>query len=85
MLELDICGEILPLADEQVDWLIARASGDAGRSARRRDLAGLLRARTRDASPSARLALRRFEARTLTTLLAERERDLAGNGALGRS
>lgn len=47
MLELDICGETLPLADEQVDWLIARARRDAGGSARHRDLADLGRHRFR--------------------------------------
>lgn len=70
--ELDLNGKRISLSEEEVRWLVARGTAQAGVSSQRRDLALILeRALSRDMESKV-VVLRRFEGRTLEALLRER-------------
>ena len=70
MVEIDANGQRMLLDDGEVEWLIARASAASGRSSACRDLALLLESRVSSHRP---IALRRSEARTLASVLDQRD------------
>jgi hypothetical protein len=72
MVEVDLNGKRITLSEEEVRWLIAQGTAQAGFSSQRRDLALIFqRALSQDAASKV-VVLRRFEARTLEALLRER-------------
>jgi hypothetical protein len=72
MVEVDLNGKRVTLSEEEVRWLIAQGTAQAGFSSQRRDLALIFkRACSTDGAPKL-VVLRRFEARTLEALLRER-------------
>jgi hypothetical protein len=72
MVEVDLNGKRTNLSEEEVRWLIAQGTAQAGFSSQRRDLALIFkRALSPDVATKV-VVLRRFEARTLEALLRER-------------
>jgi hypothetical protein len=71
MVELDLNGKRISLSEEEVRWLIARGTAQAGVSSQRRDLALLLELALSPDVKAKPVVLRRFEARTLEALLRE--------------
>jgi hypothetical protein len=71
MVELDLNGKRISLSEEEVRWLIARGTAQAGVSSQRRDLALLLERALLPDVKAKPVVLRRFEARTLEALLRE--------------
>lgn len=72
MVELDLNGKRINLSKEEVRWLIARGTAQAGVSSQRRDLALILKRALSSDREAKLVVLRRFEARTLEALLRER-------------
>lgn len=72
MMQVDLNGKRTSLSEEEVRWLIARGTAQAGVSSQRRDLALILQRALSSDARSKVVVLRRFEARTLEALLSER-------------
>ena len=73
VIELDLNGRRISLSEDEARWVIARGAAQAGVSSQRRDLAAIFRrALAADQGATRVVVLRRFEARTLETLLNER-------------
>jgi hypothetical protein len=71
MVELDLNGKRINLSKDEVRWLIARGTAQAGVSTQRRDLALILQHALSTDTEAKLVVLRRFEARTLEALLRE--------------
>jgi hypothetical protein len=71
MVELDLNGKRINLSKDEVRWLIARGTAQAGVSTQRRDLALILEHALSPDVKAKPVVLRRFEARTLEALLRE--------------
>ena len=71
MVELDLNGKRINLSKDEVRWLIARGTAQAGVSTQRRDLALILEHALSPDVKAKPVVLRRFEARTLESLLRE--------------
>lgn len=73
MVEFDLNGRRISLSKDEVRWLVARGTAQAGVSSQRRDLALILKRALSPAPAAAKvIVLRRFEVRTLEALLSER-------------
>lgn len=73
MIELDLNGRRISLSEEEARWVVARGAAQAGVSSQRRDLAAIFKQALAANQAAARVVvLRRFEARTLESLLNER-------------
>jgi hypothetical protein len=72
MVELDLNGKRINLSKDEVRWLIARGTAQAGVSTQRRDLALILQRAVSTDTKAKLVVLRRFETRTLEALLRER-------------
>jgi hypothetical protein len=72
VVEIDLNGKRTSLTEEEVRWLVARGTAQAGVSSRRRDLALILQRALSVETEAKLVVLRRFEARTLEALLNER-------------
>jgi hypothetical protein len=71
MVEVDRNGTRISLSEEEVRWLVARGTAQAGVSTQRRDLALILQRALSSDVEAKPVVLRRFEARTLEALLRE--------------
>jgi hypothetical protein len=72
MVEVDLNGKRISLSEEDVRWLIAQGTAQAGFSSPRRDLALIFQRALSPDGATKLVVLRRFEARTLEALLRER-------------
>jgi hypothetical protein len=72
MVEVDLNGKRINLSEEEVRWLIAQGTAQAGFSSQRRDLALIFKRALSPDGATKLVVLRRFEARTLEALLRER-------------
>ena len=72
MVEVDLNGKRISLSEEEVRWLIAEGTAQAGFSSQRRDLALIFQRALSPHAATKLVVLRRFEARTLEALLRER-------------
>jgi hypothetical protein len=71
MVEVDLNGTRISLSEEEVRWLVARGTAQAGVSTQRRDLALILQRALSSDVEAKPVVLRWFEARTLEALLRE--------------